>query len=334
MAPLSLALSVGLSGCKDDGEGDGDAGGTGTESDTSDPSATETMDPSATETSPTDPSATDTSPTDPSATDTTDPTETDTSVDGTTGEPSEAIAFRFTSMYIRDPHFYVSSLIGCIDATDDILVGDAINEQFNAAINNDDPDMPDGYLDLSLLLIFRGLDQSDGGGGTLDFANGQCTAPVQTTVCDLLPNSELQGATYASQAEGICHEPDPAHLSSANYNPKPGSTPGPCFHAGPTDVTIVTTGFDLSLQDTEIAATYVGDPAGNLVTGTLRGFLSSEVAGSTELPPDVQQDTGATYIAELLPGGPNNCANHNDLDGGGWWFYVDFTAQQVDWVGP
>jgi hypothetical protein len=139
-----------------------------------------------------------------------------------------------------------------------------------------------------------------------------------------------------SQAAGVCHEADPTHLSSEGYNPAPGSTSGPCFHAGPADVVIVTTDFDLPLTNAEIAATYEGDPATGLVSGTLRGFLSTAAAEATPLPKDIMSMTGAANVAGLLPGGLDNCAGHDDTDdgGAGWWFYVDFTAMPAPWTGP
>jgi hypothetical protein len=257
-------------------------------------------------------------------------------VDDSTGANADVDAFRFTSMNIRDPHFFVLGLgILCTDVTDSTPTGDAsINEQFNTAINSDDPMMPDGNLDLSLLLLFRGLDQADGASGQMDFANGDCLIPADNTVCNLKAGSELEPSSYTAMASGTCHEADPTHLSSEGYTPAPGSTAGPCFHAGPSSVTIVTSAFNLPLADAEIAGTFVGDPADEFMSGTLRGFLTTEVANSTVLPPDLQDSTGAMTIGELIPGGMNNCADHDDTDGAGWWFYVDFTAQRVPWQGP
>lgn len=252
-----------------------------------------------------------------------------------TGEPGDVQAFRFTSLYVRDPHFFANSVIGCVDVTDmvPLMPGASVNEQFNAAINGDDPDMPDGNLDLSLLMLFRPLDQADGAAGMADFANGTCLIPAAATVCDLLPDTELNPAAYTSQAAGVCHMPDAAHLSSEGYQPAPGMTSGPCFHAGPADVRIVTTSFDLPLDDAEIAGTFNGDPATEFMTGTLRGFLSVASATATVLPADLQKSTGAMTVADLLAGSANGCADHSDLDGEGWWFYADFTATQVPWEG-
>ena len=259
----------------------------------------------------------------------------ETSTGEETGPPPDEVeAFRFTEMFVRDPHFYVSALGGliCADVTDNVPTGDpSINDQFNDAINSDDPMMPDGNLDLSLVLLFRPLDQADAAAGDMDFANAVCTVPP--IECDLQEGTDFFQTTYVSMSEGTCLEPDPAHLSPAGYNPQPGTTTGPCFTADPTDVIINTGDFSLPLGDAVIAAQYEGDPADGLVSGTLRGFLSLDDAEATMLPREIQMQTGASVISELLPGGAGNCADHDDMDGDGWWMYVDFEARRVPWVG-
>jgi hypothetical protein len=253
----------------------------------------------------------------------------------TTGPPATGANFRFSSMDVRDPHFFADTLVGCVDVTDMAPLNMAgVNDRFNEAINMDTD--ADGFLDLSLMLLFRGdgLDQTDGGGGDMDFANGQCEPAGGD--CDLRPASELQPTMYTSQAAGVCHEADPTHLSGEGYTPVPGVTMGPCFHAGPADVTIVTTSFELPLTGAEIAATFQGDPATSFMSGTLRGFLTTAAAEATPLPMDLQMSTGAMNVAGLLPGGAMSCAAHDDTDdgGSGWWFYVDFTALPAAWIGP
>ncbi len=254
-----------------------------------------------------------------------------------TGPGADLVAFRLTSLYARDPHFFVgNSLLGCHDITDEdasILTVDvqSVNGQFNEAINTDDPEGPDGVLDLSLLLIFRPLDQADGAMGNMDFANGSCLIPAEATVCDLREGTELQPAMYTSQAAGTCQAPVAAELSSENYSPEPGSTTGPCFLAGPSSVTIATSFASLPLEMATVAGQYVGDPADGVVQGTLRGFLSTTAAESVMLPRQFQ--ALVQTVSDLLPGGEGCCAEHSDLDGDGWWFYADFEAEVAPWNG-
>lgn len=321
IATLLLSCSLlALGACGDDGGGTGTS--EGASGDTATSTAATTMDSVDTTAGPTQMT-------------TDDPT---TGVDTTAGEetgppPGEVQAFRFTEMFVRDPHFFVLGLgVLCLDVTDMTPMGPSINEQFNAAINGDDPMMPDDNLDLNLLLLFRPLDQGDGATGDMDFANGVCTVPP--IECDIQEGTDPFPTTYVSMAAGTCLEPDPTHLSSANYNPQPGSSEGPCFGSAAGDVVINTSAFALPLSDSLIGAQFVGDPANEFVSGTLRGFLSRADAEGLVLPPEIQDSTGAMVIAELLPGGMGNCAAHDDMDGDGWWMYVDFTAQRVPWVGP
>lgn len=325
-----LATSV---ACKGDDDEDTGADATLTETD---PSTSGTA--STTMTSTTEPSTTmttDDSETDPSTTMTTGMTTTDP--DTSTGEPSDLVAFRFSSLYVRDPHFFVG-LGNCNDITDmdaNIALMDvqAVNAQFNDAIMADDPEMPDGSLDLSLLLIFRPLAQGDGATGTLDFANGNCLVPADATVCDLLEGTELQPADYSVMASGTCQEPMAADLSPQNYNPQPGTTTGPCFSAGPSNVTIQTSFASLPLEQATVAAQFVGDPADGLMQGTLRGYMSVATAQATMLPMEFQ--LLVQTIDDLLPGAEGCCAGHDDrdMDMMGWWFYADFTAESVPWNG-
>lgn len=331
---LLAVLPVGLlaTACgDDDGGGTGSASMTMTATDTPTTTETPTTDEPTTDT----PTTTNTPTTDDPTTDspTTDEPTTD---DPTTGTPGADAVFRFASMEVRDPHFLASTLFGCRDVTDEAPLGmPGVNDSFNEAINMDTDG--DNILDLSLMLIFRGgIDQADGGSGDMDFANGQCEVAGD---CDIRPNSQLQPTTYDSQASGTCHEADQAHLSSQNYSPAPGITMGPCFHAGPSDVTIVTSSFELPLIGAEIAATFQGDPATSFMSGTLRGFLTRAVAEATMLPEDLAGNAGVDTVAGLMPGHPDCCANHDDTDTGpngedGWWFYVDFTALGATWVGP
>lgn len=321
---MTVALPFGLApaGCKDD-DGD-DVGGmeTGTLGTTGDDDATGAG-PGPTTTPQTS-------------------TTSDDADETSTVEPDGIQAFRFTSMYIRDPHFYGDlPLLGCTDVTDSVPIGSAINEMFNESIAGDDDE--DGLLDLSLLLLFRPLDQGDGASGDVDFTVGECTAPATTTQCGQPDDFEPIPSSYGVMQSGTCHEPDGAHLSSASYDPQPGTTMGPCFHAGPTDISVETSALSLPLQDAEIAATFDADPAQSFTSGTMRGFLTEEAAQQIELPADVQDTLGVVYVAQLLPGGcgPDadgpgsgcNCAGHDDRDGDGWWFYVDFTADLVPWDG-
>lgn len=315
-SPLTLfsfgAVLV-LGACGDDGGG---GGGGGSSSDSG--STTGTSNPNPTQ------DGMDTTAGPGGETTTDDPTTTDmpttTDEPTTTGPPpGDADAFRFTSLTIRDPHFFDNLL--CTDITD------TVNMQFADGLTMDDPDNPDGLLDLSLALVFRPADQEDGLTGDVDFANADCTAPVDSTDCRLRENTPYYPTTFVNMAAGTCHEADPAHLGG--YDPPPGVTTGPCFATAPSDI-IITTVFDLPLADSIVSAQYMGDD--DLVEGTIRGFLSTADAEATTLPDDLPV-VGGNPISALLQGGAGGSAfcSDDDTDGDGWWFYVDFTAERVPW---
>jgi hypothetical protein len=237
-------------------------------------------------------------------------------------------------MYVRDPHFFITPILGCEDITDKGILGSAaINEQFNEAIVND-LDPQDGFLNMSFMLLFRPLDQA-AAEGTFEFATGDCTAPIESTSCEIKAGTEPAAGKYANLKD-ICLEPVPGELSAANYEPKPGSTNGPCFRGEPLSFTLDLGDFQLPFIDAEIAAQYVGDPADGMVEGVLHGFLTEESADNTILPEDIPL-LGGQPISSILPGGKNNCADHDDrdmLDGvSGWWFYLDFKAARVGYTG-
>jgi hypothetical protein len=249
--------------------------------------------------------------------DPTDATDPDTTTDV---DPGMDFSFRFNSIAVRDPHFFAP------------LVGDAtegnVNMPLNTALNTDGEDgdpPPDGFLDLGLVLRFSPLDQADGSGGDFSFANAQCTAPVDTTTCDLFPGTELYGTTYTNIAAGPCLAPNPAELSVYDDPPtQPEPTPGPCFESAPAAVVLQTMTFSLPLTDARVSATYVGDPAGNLVTGNIQGFLTLEDAQATEVDVPI---LGVMPIADLLR------EEDMDMDGAGWRMHVSFTAEVVEWTG-
>lgn len=89
----------------------------------------------------------------------------------------------------------------------------------------------------------------------------------------------------------------------------------------------------MPFADATIAAQYVGDPADEIIQGSIRGFISEEVADATKLPADIPL-LGGKGIGELLPGHTKNCKkthDDRDLNGdvSGWWFYIEFEASRV-----
>jgi hypothetical protein len=243
---------------------------------------------------------------------------------------SSPTAFRVTDIDLLDPH--VVALVGgflCTDVTNSFF-----NPQLEDLITSDSE--PDGLLDFSTLIVFRPLDQLSPV-GIADVGIGDCTAPASTTVCDQNSESPLETESYSNFATGTCLAPYPE--TTSGYSPPVTSTLAPptCFVSDYLSLGLSFGGTIVPLEDVQLSANYVGDPADSLVNGLLSGFIRESVADT------VLVDTGLigiVPISSLLPGGTGNCASGDDKDTGldgltvGWWVYLEFTASEVPYIGP
>lgn len=292
---LSGAALV-LSGCGDDGGGTG-SGTTGNQpTNTGTPNTSqESVDSSA----------------GPGGTTTDEPT---TGADSTgtpvteseTGEDGP-LAFRFNSIEVTDPGAGIGG--GCANA-------DQVNGLLAPAISGDGDG--DGFLDMAFVIDFPELDQTDGASGMLSFANAQCAAP-DGAECGLLPDTELYPASYTVMGDGVCLAPDPANVEPGTGDA--GTTMGSCFVTETIDAQVVTSAVALPLTDAVIAAQFVGEPAGNLVSGTIQGFLSRADA----------ENTMVEALGMMIPLDGLLCAEQ--MDGDGWWMHLNFTALPTGWTG-
>jgi hypothetical protein len=246
--------------------------------------------------------------------------------------PIMATAFRMNDLDLRDPHVFVSFL-GCRDVTDTQLVGVSVNNELQTNIQTDGDN--DGLLDLSAVLVFRPLNQTNNAttAAELHFAN--CTAPLASTSCSPNGAPTLAMTTSMTATAGTCLSPIAGTLRP--YTPAVTSPGGPCFSSTATTVTIDLGGIPITLNNARVGATFVGNPAMNLLNGLLIGFISETDANNTIIPASFPL-VGGQPLSSLLPGGSGNCAGHNDKDINsgvmGWWFYLNFTAPRVTWTGP
>lgn len=243
------------------------------------------------------------------------------------GEACGPTAYRIIDLDLRDPHVFVS-FIGCRDVTDLPLAGFSVNNELQTSLQGDEDG--GGLLDSSPTLVFRPLDRTSAT-SPLELHYAECTAPLSTTTCS--PGVESPTMSTAShQVTGTCLQFEAG--TTRPYAPAITNTSGPCFSSSTQSVSLNLGGIPLFLRDARVAATYVGSPASTLVNGLLAGFVSEADANATILPATFPLVGGQT-LASLLPGGPSNCAPHNDKDvnGGvtGWWFYLNFTARRVPW---
>ncbi len=241
-------------------------------------------------------------------------------------------AFRPDSLVLRDPHTFLPFL-SCQDITDNPFLGISANGLLDDAVTTDS-DPTDGMLDLSLLAIFRPLDQSlDENPGELAF--GDCTAPMLDTTCDLTSGSTPQPTAFTNVATGVCLEPHPGTTSA--YTPAVAVPTDDCFYSGQVAMNIPFLGTTLAFEDADVAAEYVDDPATGMVNVLIRGFISETVAQNTIVDLPI---LGHTPLSDLLAGGTGCDIGHDDRDLGpdgetlGWWFYFNGTAVLVSYVGP
>ena len=307
---------------------------TDTPGNTPTPTDTFTTGPTATPTA----TATRTSTPTSTATPTATPTATYTETQGATPTEGAQHAFRLDQIFLRDPHTFV--FVGtCQDITDPPgLFTYSANGLIAGQLNNDGNS--DGFLDLSILAIFPHLNQPPRPGGDVDVRTANCTTPVGGETCSPDATSATS-ATYNNQSAGTCVSTVAGTTGPGNsglYTPSV-LTPGPpCAGSVPTDITFPLGVFTIPLKDVQVGATFIGDPATNLINGIIRGFISEADANAILLPSTIPL-IGGQPVSVLFPGGSGNCAPHDDRDLGpgavlGWYIYLNFTAHEVTWTGP
>lgn len=252
------------------------------------------------------------------------PTNTPVATNTPTPTPLQPTAFRATTLEVVDPAITLS----CNP------INSIVNQLVSSSLTQDGDNPPDGLLDLSVVAVFRPLDQS-GPGGDISVGIADCTAPVETTQCTENAGSPLQNATYTNQSSGTCLQADPATIginNSGTTSPPINAPAGPCFVSSAVSATFDFGGILIPLQDAQFAGEYVGDPASQIASGMIKGFLPQSAAESIILPGDLPL-VGGQQLSALL-NGTNGCANDDrDVHNGvtGWWFYLNFTGSTVPW---
>jgi hypothetical protein len=228
--------------------------------------------------------------------------------------------YRTATLALRDPHFHDELFPGiCSDITE------LFNGLIDSSLNNDDSG--NGMLDASLILQLEPRGWPDGP-GSLVLAEGQCTAPAETSACSV---TEPGPSTwYESSADELCRAPIPGTV-------RPYSTPvptitGPCFATPPATIELALDEIVLELKAATVAGSWLAIGQGSISPGLLRGFLSEDDADAIIIPPEIDI-IGGQPLSALLPGGTGNCAAHSDMDEldgvSGWWFYFELAAESV-----
>lgn len=239
-------------------------------------------------------------------------------------------AFRMTSLTLRDPHAY--TLVFGLFCTD---ITTQLNDEFAAAITMDGDDPPDGFLDLSVLNIFRPLAQA-AMSTPMEIVVADCTAPPDGTTCAPQPDGDPPiMSTATNMSSGTCLGAIAG--TTGGYSPAITTATGPCYSSDAETLTLNIGDLSITLTDARIGATYVGAPATSLVNGLVRGFISEADADATILPADLPI-VGGMPLSSLFPGGSGNCSSDDDRDTGpggvtGWYLYLNFQATVVPWTG-
>jgi hypothetical protein len=235
---------------------------------------------------------------------------------------------RISAVNIRDPHFFVTPLVGCVDFTDNNIAGQpntSVNGQINSNLNADAN--IDGFFDASTLWIFPPT--QTGRIQRLDTAAGVCSTPAASSSCAFPTVTAPANYTVVSAGIERCFEPIAGTIG--NYTPAVATAAAPCFVLAESAVTQLDfSGVSLPLYGTRVA----GDAPNNQPGGRilLRGFLRETDANSAIIPATIPL-IGGRPISALLAGGTGNCSTRNDKDtfGGvsGWWFYIEQTLSPV-----
>ena len=263
-------------------------------------------------------------------------------------------AFRVTRADILDPNIWISvPIFGCRNFRSSGLLGQlpsGINGLLNESIQ--DPD-ENGEYGLSIAAVFRPLDQAPTATGDAELHFPTCTEDSPVDICVADPDSQVVFATFENRANGVCLNrlpgsgaPTPegwfdnAENTIGAASLPTGTASSPCFVTPEVSLTLDVAGIDIPLTGARLAANYQGDPATGLVTGLLRGFVSLEAANAVLLPDDLPL-VGGQVLSRFLHNGPSSCRSSPARDVGpaigggtttGWWFYLSFTAELVDWV--
>lgn len=263
-------------------------------------------------------------------------------------------AFRVTTLAIRDPHLFIDPFKSgsCSDITNPPgLLGLSATQLIANSIANCIPHTtgqtyPCDY-ELSVVAVFDLLDERTGATGNLTLDVATCTNDGTATTCHL--SNAAGHTTYLSRpSPETCMAPLPNTFGPNNtglYSPTITSATGPCAASNTLSSLSFTFGtapaISIPLSDVQVAATYDGNPAATLSNGIMRGFVSEAAANNLiiEIPGGF---IPAFPLAQLLPGGTDNCAppgpgddqDDRDTSGGqpGWYFYMNFSAQQVNFA--
>ncbi|HJK93784.1 MAG TPA: DUF4215 domain-containing protein [Polyangiaceae bacterium LLY-WYZ-15_(1-7)] len=228
---------------------------------------------------------------------------------------TDPTAFRATTAALVDPRIFFPLGFLCPNVT--------------STANTQLQDEIDAFT-LNVVALFRPLDP------TAATSPGELYTgiPCDATGCTAAGTPVTYTAT--NQTSGTCLEAVPGTVapgSTATNAPSADGMGGVCFATESVDISLNFAGAPLNLIDAQVGAQYAGS---ELRTGLIRGFVTFDAAMAAQVPNPLRP--GETVpLYDLLRGGGACRAgdDSDDLDGDGtpdgWWFYLNFTAEEVPW---
>ncbi|MBX3276034.1 MAG: DUF4215 domain-containing protein [Sandaracinaceae bacterium] len=239
--------------------------------------------------------------------------------------------FRVTSLSQMDPHFYAPLGPTCSDITN------ALNIQLRQFI--------DDFM-LNAVGVWRPLDIARPTNPMEIHFGASCGPGTPRAVCGPWVGGGTVVGTTANNmrpATSVCMRADPAHLNPTYTSPINVAS-GPCFVSDEQTFIVGFGGTNITLTDGQMAGTFVGGAMPpRIVNGVIRGFLSEEQARMITFDEGIPLVGGDSLYQHLAAGGEAGSAcdeiatfttDDRDMHDGvrGFWFYMNFEAERVDWT--
>jgi cysteine-rich repeat protein len=266
-------------------------------------------------------------------------------------------AYRINSLALVSPRVVVDiPFEGCTDLTQNgtSVLGmdiDSINQGLNANVS-----MPDGSgrFETNIVFVFRPvlptvpsttLEIIDVGMmGCMAGSPTSCMLSVPPTAPPNRANNMQSGTCFMPMADRV----NTRVGSPPAYSPTANTAMGSCFVSDETTYPVNVSGAMITLRHAQVAAAYTGAPPTGLMSGTIIGFMPEAEARSTLLPSSLPVVGGMPFITVLQAGGASGSAcnvgdgpQEDDRDPDpdnaamqGFWFFLNFTAEQVTWTEP
>ncbi len=250
-------------------------------------------------------------------------------------------AFRMKSLTLIDPtiKFSPTCNAGIHPLVNDGLTEATVEDKSTFA----PPESLDGLIDLGFVFTFGPPNQGNGQTINGAFVISDCDrldkpSPVPNpSPCSPTIVQESSSTTFSAttQTTGNCLEVLPDTTTQTVDPVEPGDFG--CWASPPVDFTVVLGSVvQIPLSEVVIAAQWDADPADNVVSGLIRGFMTEADAIATVIDPSTTFIGGQSLKDSFGHDGsaPGDCDERDDNNGVlGYWVYLGFEAESVPWEG-